>query len=478
MIRRLRTLVLLVAAVGALGAALAARAAPAEVVWLCTPGMDENPCRDSLETTVQSADGTSRVENPPLPASPPIDCFYVYPTVSEQRSRNADKSKDPEVIAVAQHQASRFSQACDVYAPVYRQQTLGGLALGGSAEALQLAYGDVVEAWQEYLAKHNRGRGFVLVGHSQGTRMLRQLLRKEIDPRPELRRRLVSAVLLGGNVTVRRGQRAGGDFQHVPACAGDPAIGCVMAWSTFNEEPPSNSRYGREPAEDTSGFGFPSGADYEVLCTNPASLGANERRPLTTYVRGQPFPGVIGGLLVAMYGGPQPSAPTAFIQPADRYTGRCERRNDANVLMIEPVGNARKLNPSPDPSWGLHLADANIALGDVVAATARQARAYLTARSRPRLELRVRHPVGTYGRGRRCARGSIALALRGADLGKVEELELAFRGGALVILGGRPWRTSVVARSLGRGRVARIAALASLEDGRTRRFVRHVRVCP
>ncbi len=176
-----------VCAITLLALAAAAGEARAEVVWLCTPGMEQNPCRDSLETTVQEQDGTSRVENPPLPANPAIDCFYVYPTVSEQSGRNADKSKDPEVIAIAQHQASRFSQACRVYAPVYRQQTLGGLAAGGSAEALQLAYGDVVEAWDEYLREHNRGRGFVLVGHSQGTRMLRQLLRKEIDPRGDVR---------------------------------------------------------------------------------------------------------------------------------------------------------------------------------------------------------------------------------------------------------------------------------------------------
>ena len=38
-------------------------------------------------------------------------------------------------------------------------------------------YADVLDAWREYLARDNRGRGVVLLGHSQGTRMLRQLLR-------------------------------------------------------------------------------------------------------------------------------------------------------------------------------------------------------------------------------------------------------------------------------------------------------------
>ncbi|MDQ4125593.1 MAG: DUF3089 domain-containing protein, partial [Actinomycetota bacterium] len=286
-----------------------------------------------------------------------------------------------EVVAIARYQAGRFAQACRVFAPVYRQQTLGGLALGGSAESLRLAYSDVEEAWREYLTRDNGGRPFVLIGHSQGTRMLRQLVRAEIDPRPEVRSRLVSAILLGGNVLVRKGQTAGGDFQHVPACTAPDQLGCVVAWSTFNETPPSNSRYGRPPSEDTSGFGLPYGPEYEVLCTNPASLGANERREVTTYLRGEPFPGIIGGLMTVMYGGPQPSAPTNFLRPADRYTAACETREGANVLMLEPIGSSRRLNPSPDPSWGLHLADGNIALGDLVALVERQVAALPQAKT-------------------------------------------------------------------------------------------------
>jgi hypothetical protein len=475
----LRAIAIATVAVVALAAALAAvpQTASAEVVWLCKPGAEPNPCRDSLDTTVQEQDGSSRVEHPPLPADPPVDCFYVYPTVSEQRSRNADKSKDPEVVAIAQHQASRFSERCRVFAPVYRQQTLGGLALGGSPEALQLAYGDVAEAWQEYMREHNGGRGFVLVGHSQGTRMLRQLVRREIDPRPELRKRLVSAMLLGGNVTVRRGQRAGGDFQSVPACADDRTTGCVIAWSTFNEDPPSNSRYGRIPDEDTSGLGFPGGPEYEVLCTNPASLTANERRPLHTLLRGEPFPGVLGALLVTMYGGPQPSAPTAFLRPAERYSGRCERRNGANVLMIEPIGGSRKLNPSPDATWGLHLVDGNIALGDLVATAGRQIDAYLSPRAPARVGLRATYRSGRYGARRRCARAPIDLALSGAGTDGVRSAAFGV-GSRLVARDAKaPFAVRVAAARLRAGSVARLVADVTLADGRTRRLVRHVRVC-
>ena len=449
-----------------------AESASADVVWLCQPGMADNPCRDSLESTIYTPEGASRVDDPPLPADPRIDCFYVYPTVSEQQSQNSDKEVEPQQRAIAQYQASRFSQTCRVWAPMYRQQTLVALTRGGSPEALQLAYGDVEEAWLDYLRNHNGGRGVVLVGHSQGTRMLRQLVRRQIDANAGVRRQLVSAVLLGGNVTVRKGRLAGGDFQNVPGCSSAGQVGCVFAWSTFNETPPSNSRYGRAPAEDTSGAGMPAGPDYEILCTNPASIGPNERAPLSTYLRSEPFPGVLGALLVQTYGGPQPAAPTPWIQPQDHYTGKCEQRDGANVLLLEPIGNARKLNPAPDPSWGLHLTDGNIALGDLVAAVERQAGTWLRT-TRPRLALRV-----SYRRGpRRCVRGNVRLSVGGADRRALRGVDFRVRRGVLVRDGAAPFKTTARRAWLRGSARTRVRAVAELGDGRRRTLTRVLRRC-
>ena len=363
------------------GAVAAPAVAKADVVWLCKPGEEPNPCRESLETTVYEADGSSRVENPPLPEAPPIDCFYVYPTVSNQPTTNATKDRAPEVVAIARYQAARFSLQCRVFAPVYRQLTVASIFTGTTEQRSaggQMAYGDVREAWREYLARDNSGRGVVLIGHSQGVRMLRQLIREEIDRNDTVRSRLVSALLLGGNVLVRKGRRDGGDFQKIPACADPRETGCAIAYSTFNEPPPDNSRFGRSPARDTSGAGFPAGPDYEVLCSNPASLAANTRTPLTTYFPSEPYPpGFIAAGIIGLFGGPPPSAPTPWLQPADRYRGRCETQAGANVLMIEGIGAARRLNPSPDETWGLHLADVNIALGELVGLVGSQAKSYL-----------------------------------------------------------------------------------------------------
>jgi hypothetical protein len=340
------------------GSAAAPEPARADVVWLCRPGLEPDPCRGSQATTVRRAGRPARVVTPRLPERPPVDCFYVYPTVSGQAGTNADKAKDPELAAIAGQQAARFSQACRVFAPVYRQLTLASI-LGGDVAAraagAQLAYGDVREAWREYLRRDNHGRGVVLVGHSQGTFHLRRLIRDEIDRSPSGRRRLVSAVLLGGNVTVRRGRMAGGDFRNVPGCTSPRQLRCVIAYSVFGDTPPPDARFGRA---DTPGS--------EVLCTNPASLADNRRRTVTTLLRSEPFPGLLGAGLRLLYGGAPPTAPTAWLQPADRYSVRCARVGGAHVLLARPSGDARRLVASPDATWGLHLADVNLALGELV----------------------------------------------------------------------------------------------------------------
>ena len=359
-------------------------AATAEVTWLCKPGAKPNPCAESQATTVQAADGSTHIRTPVNPDRPKVDCFYVYPTVSEQQSTNADKSKDPEVLAIARYQAARFSLTCRVFAPVYRQLTLASIFTGSAedrAAGRKIAYADVREAWRTYLRKHNRGRGVVLIGHSQGTGQLRQLIREEIDPRPKARRRLVSGLLLGGNVAVRKGSVVGGDFAHVPGCTRPGQFGCVVAYSIYDEEPPDNTRFGKVPATDATGVGLPAGPEYEVLCTNPGSLAGNQPSTFTSLLRGEPFPGMIGAGLLVMFGGPPPTADTPWLQPRDRYAGRCEQRNGANVLLVRPVGDSRELNPSPTPDWGLHLADVNLPLVQLMGVVRSQIRAWRAARA-------------------------------------------------------------------------------------------------
>ena len=483
MVRVRVRLAIAASAIVAFGAAFGAAAAPAtaDTVWVCAPGQAANPCRESQRTTVYESNGTSRVVDPRIPADPPVDCFYVYPTVSNQPGPNASKAIDPEVEAIVQYQAARFSQQCHVYAPVYRQITVPALLSQGAIttpEARQRAYGDVLEAWREYMKNHNRGRGVVLIGHSQGTNVLRRLMRTEIDSRPALRRQLVSAVLLGGNVLVKQGKEVGGDFQHVPACTAPGQAGCVIAYSAFNEPPPSNTRFGRPPPAPDPVTGAPGGPGLEVVCNNPASLGANREVPGETLIPSEPFPpGFIALAIAQLYGGAQPSAPTPWLRPADRYTGRCEKANGANVLMVRPIGNARKLNASPDDTWGLHIVDANLELGDLQRTLASQTRTYLNSKRRPRLRFSLRARRGHDARGRRCARLPIRASLTGADRRRVRLAD--FRANRRLVKRDRRYPFSVRFRRsrVQGGRVVRFGVRAVLLDGRTVRGFRRVRVC-
>jgi hypothetical protein len=338
-------------------------AAPSNTVWLCRPGLADNPCESDLTTTVVSADGSTSTEAAAAAKDPPIDCFYVYPTVSGQATTNANLDIDPGEKAVAIGQASRFSQVCKVYAPMYRQFTVKALAValvegGFTAAALDLAYGDVLSAWQDYMAHYNNGRGVVLIGHSQGTMMLTRLVTSEIDPNPSVHARLVSALLIGGNVMVAKGQDVGGDFQNVPACRSAEQTGCVVAYSSFNQTPPPDSLFGRVGVGPIRGQ--QDSATLQVLCVNPASLSGGT------------------GSLEPYF--PSTSAPTAWVAYAALYTAHCESSGGANWLQIDTANIAGDQRPVVSqrlgPTWGLHLDDVSLALGNLVDLVRRQAAAF------------------------------------------------------------------------------------------------------
>jgi len=352
---------------------LCVAAAPSNTVWLCRPGLADNPCESDLTTAVVSADGTGTIEAAAPAKDPPIDCFYVYPTVSAQATENADLQIDPEETAIAIQQAARFSQVCKVYAPMYRQLTVKAILTpgGDKTAARDLAYGDVLSAWQDYMAHYNNDRGVVFIGHSQGAGMLTRLIASEVETDPATLRLLVSALLLGGNVTVPVGQAVGGDFQDVPACRSTDETGCVVAYSSFNQPPPADSGFGRVgagPRGDEQANG-----NLEVLCVNPASLQGGTG-PLQAY-----FPTTSVG---AWPVGPTPPAlgVTPWVAYPGLYTAHCESSGGANWLQVDttniPGDQRAVVSQVLGPIWGLHLADVNLALGNLVDLVRQQTAAF------------------------------------------------------------------------------------------------------
>ncbi|HLW96927.1 MAG TPA: DUF3089 domain-containing protein, partial [Solirubrobacteraceae bacterium] len=318
------------------------------------------PCTAPLTATVIGAAGRQGVLHARPAANPPIDCFYVYPTVSDQLTANASLAIDPQERAVAIAQASRFSQVCRVYAPVYRQITLAALLNPAKLtlkEALT-AYNSLQSGFESYLHDYNHGRGIVFIGHSQGATVLINLLMQRVDQNPALRHRLVSALLMGGNVTVG----PGGDFPYIPPCSAATQTGCVVAYSSFFTEPPAGAYFGRTmSALDPFAQNPPT---THILCVNPASP-AGGTAPLDTYA-----PTADSGAKAA----------TPWVAYPGEYTARCERRDGASWLEVERPGGSADVRPavseSEGPDWGLHVYDVNLALGNLVDLVRTQAAAY------------------------------------------------------------------------------------------------------
>ena len=233
--------------------------------WLCRPNQRDS-CAVDLSTTIVAANGKFKKESFKAARNPPIDCFYVYPTVSLDQTGNSDMTAGPEEHGVILQQFARFSSVCRPYAPLYRQVTLTALRaiIAGKAIPIDraLAYNDVLEAWNYYLKNDNDGRGVVLVGHSQGSGVLTQLIKNEIDGKP-VQEKIISALLLGTNLPVEKGKDIGA-FQHIPLCKSASQTGCAVAYASFRDTvpPPANSRFGKA-----------QGDNMAAACVNPAALG-------------------------------------------------------------------------------------------------------------------------------------------------------------------------------------------------------------
>ncbi len=402
MIRRFITALTLMCACGgaSLGFAQTATAAPAQTEppakpavaakndysngdnWLCRPGR-QDACAVDMSTTVISASGKLTREAWTAHPNAPIDCFYVYPTVSTDPTGNSDMIPGPEEKGVVRAQFARFASQCRVYAPMYRQITLTALRalLGGTPMSMDraLAYNDVLDAWNYYLEHDNQGRGVVLIGHSQGSSVLTQLIKSEIDGKP-VQSRIISALLLGTSLPVPKGKDVGGAFQHVPLCHAANQTGCVVTYASFRATmpPPANSRFGKVPGENMI-----SG------CTNPAALGGGSGE-LHSYL-GSKGSGIVSTAEAVPGPWVKPEQPiaTPFVSVPGLLTAECVANESGSYLAVsvhgDPAGTRASdivgdvvVNGQVLPDWGLHLIDANLAMGNLIDIVGRQSKAYLS----------------------------------------------------------------------------------------------------
>jgi hypothetical protein len=355
LLRREAGLVVVLVAVAAVLTATALAKTASGPVWLCAPGVANDPCTASLTATRTTGTGSSSIVTGRLAKSPRVDCFYVYPTVSRELTPNADLKVQKSEITAAVAQASRFSAACRVFAPMYRQVTLAGLLLHPSLEVPKaeedIAYSSLLAGFRYYLAHENGGRPIVFIGHSQGAAILIRLLAREVDANPALRRRLLLAILLGGDVEVKAGALTGGSYSHIPLCSRRGETGCVIAYSSFPGRPPASSLFGRVGQGVALQSGETRSHGLQVACVNPAAL-AGGSGTLDSF-----FPS--GG-----------AAPTPWVEFPGLYTARCETTGGATWLQVSKATGSSDRRPTvtetAGPDWGYHQVDVNLALGNLV----------------------------------------------------------------------------------------------------------------
>jgi hypothetical protein len=353
--------------------------------WLCRPGR-QDACAIDLTTTVVAADGKLTRETWAANPNAPIDCFYVYPTVSNDPSPNSDMIPGVEEKRVIEAQFARFASQCRSYAPMYRQVTLTALRSMYTGNPMvadrALAYNDVLDAWNYYLAHDNQGRGVVLIGHSQGANVLTKLIKNEIDGKP-VQARIVSALLIGTNLPVPQGKDVGGAFQKMALCHSASQTGCVVAYATFraNVPPPSNALFGRVEGEGMM-----------AACTNPASLGGgsgelhaylNNRKSFISDASAEQKPWVT----------PSQEIDTPFISVPGLLTAECVADKNGSYLAVtvhgDPAGPRTNeivgdvvVGGNVLNEWGLHLIDVQVAMGNLVDIVGQESKAYLKAKKK------------------------------------------------------------------------------------------------
>ena len=366
----------LIAALALLGAAPLAAQTTASVAsdyakdssWLCLPGRAD-VCSTPLPTTALNPNGYGSNGPSTVAKDAPLDCFYVYPTVSQDQGLNSDLQAGREEQLAAETQFARFASVCRTFAPIYRQMTLRAVAAFSAGLSMDtpaaLAYADVRNAWRNYLATRNKGRPFVLIGHSQGSLMLQMLIAGEIESNPAVATRMKLAIIPGFDVFVPQGKLVGGTFKKTPLCSRPGETGCVMSWTSFREKnvPPVGAI-----------FGIASQPGMTVGCVNPALPGSKDWVPLDSYFSTRSTLPVAGGPIQWSTEG-APSTP--YVRTEGLVSAKCINDGQRGYLWVrtdadtkdkrtDRIGGEVAVLGMFLPGWGMHLADMAIGQGDLI----------------------------------------------------------------------------------------------------------------
>ena len=263
---------------------------------------------------------------------PGVAVFYVLPTSVFDRNAWNGKLGDPEVDTrmdlFLRSQASIFNGTAAVWAPRYRQATFGAFLTDKPAarQALDLAYTDVVAAFDVFLAVQPAERPIILAGHSQGSLHLLRLLKDRVAGTP-LAARIIAVYAPGWPISKTADLPALG----LPACNLPDQTGCILSWQSFAR--PADYKAIRDRFDKGVGLTGARRLGTEILCTNPltgtdGAVAAPARGNIGSLVPNADFTG--GSLVAKGIGarclptgildiGDPPGGFTAYVLPGNNY---------------------------------------------------------------------------------------------------------------------------------------------------------------
>ena len=277
--------------------------------------------------------------------------FYIHPTTYLQSDRWNARADEPGQAAIndalfVRSQASAFNGIGETWAPRYRQAAFGAFLLKSddATKALDLAFGDVLAAFDRFIADQPKDRPIILAGHSQGALHLSRLL---VDRRGVLKGRIVAAYVVGWPLSVSADLPATG----LAPCARPDQTGCVLSWMSFAE--PANPSIILGSWLGTEGRGGKR-AQADLLCVNPLT---GTRNGAATVDKN---PGTL--------------VPTADFASATLLPGAVGARCDEGLLKIG--GTIPQMGPFVLPGNNYHAYDYALFWGAIRADAARRLAAW------------------------------------------------------------------------------------------------------
>jgi Protein of unknown function (DUF3089) len=196
--------------------------------------------------------------------------FFIHPTsFLDRRSWNApldDKTANDRSALFVKAMASPFAAAGQVWAPRYRQAAIGAFLAEDTAtagKAFDLAYDDVMTAFDQFLIDAGPNRRIILAGHSQGAMHLGRLLKERVAGDAKLKRRIVAVYAVGWPISIDHDLPSLG----LPPCTAADENGCILSWQSYAE--PAEPQMVLDAYAKSIGLDGQARGKSRMLCVNP-----------------------------------------------------------------------------------------------------------------------------------------------------------------------------------------------------------------